>query len=590
MKHLKRLSLLIVFTYMACMAHAQSTFLTYSTENFKITLNNKGHIEGLFDKTSGINYLASGPIAPLISIRCNGEVEAPSSVKARGPLLTLNFGKNNVDLKLKVISRQSYITFELVEVTPANKVELIFWGPYPVTIKETIGETVGVVRNDKFAIGIQALNVKTLGGYPNEENDIEPSYNILEGKNHTDIDDSLKTSVLYRGQTAKPMDFGSVLQAYCRNRSNERIISNWGHDYYVAPAFDDGGVMGSKIALFGSQPEKALEIIGQIEVDEGLPHPVVDGKWLKTSPTASASYLIIDFGESTINEALRLTQKAGLNYLYHGGPFQTWGHFKLNEKSFPDNWNSMKRCVDMAEKQGIHLGLHTLSNFITTNDPYVTPKPDQRLAQVGSSKLMSEIDNQSTEIPVSSPQFFSQMKNNNLHAVLIGSEIIRYKEVSPTTPWLLKECIRGAFGTTPSAHKKGETIIKLMDHGYKTFLTNSQLSEEVAGRIAALFNYTGLRQISFDGLEGNWSTGMGQYGCQLFVKTWYDQLIPELKGKNYQRCQHARALQLAYQHALQLGRTMVCRFSRKPNPIPPEKSGLLPPQFYSLYVGLVQPG
>jgi hypothetical protein len=38
-------------------------------------------------------------------------------------------------------------------------------------------------------------------------------------------------------------------------------------------------------------------------------------------------------------------------------------------------------------------------------------------------------------------------------------------------------------------------------------------------------------QISFDGLEGVWSTGMGQYARSLFTKTWYDNLDPVIKGK-----------------------------------------------------------
>ena len=528
---MKILIFLMVFACSAYAVHAQNNSSIYETHGLKIVLDSRGFVEGIYNKTDNLNYLPPDQMPPLLSIRCNGEVEIPQSMKAKGSLLIFSFGKNQVEAKVKIIARQSYLTLELVELTPASKVELIFWGPYPTTIKETIGETVGVVRNSKFAIGIQALNVKTLGGYPNEENDIEPSFNIFETGSLKDIDGSEANGVLYRGQTAKPTDYGSVIQAYCRNRDKERIISNWGHDYYVAPAFADGGVVGSKIALFGCPPEKALGIIGQIETEEGLPHPVIDGQWLKTSPMASESYLIIDFGENTIDEALKFTQKAGLKYLYHGGPFETWGHFKLNEKSFPDNWNSMKRCVDIAEKQGIYLGVHTLSNFITTNDSYVTPKPDPRLAQVGSSELASDIDTQSTEILVRSPQFFNQMKNNNLHAVVLGNEIIRYREVSSREPWLLRECIRGAFGTISSIHKQGEKFIKLMDHGYKTFLTDSNLSEEVAGNIASLLNYTGLRQMSFDGLEGNWSTGMGQYGCQLFVKTWYDKLIPELKGK-----------------------------------------------------------
>jgi hypothetical protein len=41
--------------------------------------------------------------------------------------------------------------------------------------------------------------------------------------------------------------------------------------------------------------------------------------------------LIMDFGESTLQEAMTVNQQAGLRYLYHGDPFDTWGHFKTEE-------------------------------------------------------------------------------------------------------------------------------------------------------------------------------------------------------------------------------------------------------------------
>lgn len=62
------------------------------------------------------------------------------------------------------------------------------------------------------------------------------------------------------------------------------------------------------------------------------------------------------------------------------------------------------------------------------------------------------------------------MKNNSHHSVVIDNEIIRYNEVSVMEPWKLKGCVRRAFGAKASAHRKGETIGKLMDHGYKVFL------------------------------------------------------------------------------------------------------------------------
>lgn len=505
--------------------------ISYETAAFRMELNDRGDIISIFDKLNNADYLPAGQTAPLLSIRVNNVLEHPSLVKQKNNLLILTFSENKVEAQVKAIAKSGYISFELVGITKAEMVELVVWGPYPTTINETIGECVGVVRNKQFAIGIQSLDVKTLGGYPTDENDIEPSYDIFASGNLVDVSADWKNKKSYRGQTARVKDFGSVLQAYCRNRNKERIISNWAHDFYVAPAFNDGGVKGSKIALFGCPAEKALETIGQIELIEGLPHPVIDGEWGKTARSATASYLIIGFDENNLDKAMALTKKAGLKYLYHGGPFKTWGHFVLNEKAFPENWKSMKNCVDRAKVQGIKLGVHTLSNFITTNDAYVSPIPDKRLAKVGESSLTADIGAESAEILIGSPKYFNQMKNNSLHSVVIGNEIIRYKEVSAGEPWKLTGCVRGAFNTKASSHKKGDKIGKLMDHGYKVFLSDADLSAEIAKNISELFNETGLMQVSFDGLEGVWSTGMGQYARSLFTKTWYDNLNTEIKGK-----------------------------------------------------------
>jgi len=77
-----------------------------------------------------------------------------------------------------------------------------------------------------------------------------------------------------------------VLQAYCRNRSSDRVIANWGYEKYLAPAYSDGGVIGSKIALFACPAAHALETMGAIEVAEGLPHPMLDGVWAKVATNA----------------------------------------------------------------------------------------------------------------------------------------------------------------------------------------------------------------------------------------------------------------------------------------------------------------
>ena len=357
-----------------------------------------------------------------------------------------------------------------------------------------------------------------------------PAFDIFKQENINNMHPKADGSVLYRIEAAKPTKAGSSLQAYCRNRDQERIVSDFNHKKIAVPTHNDGGVLGSKIAIFGCPTDQALQHVGAIEIAEGLPHPLIDGEWAKTSPFANAAYLITAFTEDNVQEAIELTKKAGLKYLYHyGKTFENWGHFDLYDGEFPNGVEGLKRCVEMAEAEGVNMGTHCLSNFITTNDPYVTPVPDKRLAKVGSSIITNDIDETTGIIPIQSPDFFNQMENNNLKTVVIGEELIRYGRVSDEAPWQLLDCQRGAFGTKAARHQSGAVISKLLDHAYKVFLTDADLTIEMSETLATLYNNTGLRQISFDGLEGNRSTGLGTYGESLMPYTWYNALSEDLK-------------------------------------------------------------
>ncbi|RPE08692.1 hypothetical protein EGT74_16780 [Chitinophaga lutea] len=525
------LPLLAVLTGVAALPAAAQ--VNFKTKQWSLQLDNSGKLTSMKSLALQKEFVFADKAGALMSIKKDGQLHAPRSCawNAKKSELLLTYPEAGMEAKVKVQRNDHYISFELTQLTQPDKVDLVLWGPYPVTLADTVGEVVGVVRSKDFAIGIQALNIKTLGGYPNAESDIEPSYDVFEGGNKVDVKEDDMNKQLFRGDVARPTDYGAVLQAFCRNRGRDRVIENWGHSAYLAPAFNDGGVVGSKIALFGVTNADVLPTISQIELREGLPHPMLDGQWGKQARHASESYLIMDFGTANLDEAIAATKQAGLRYLYHGDPFENWGQFKLRPREFPQNWASMKQCVETAKTKGVRLGVHTLSNFITTNDPYVTPVPDTRLAKVGYSRLSAAVDANAKELAIEDPVFFNQFQNNTLKSVVVGNEIIRYGTVSTSAPWKLLDCERGAFGTKAAAHRQHDTVGKLMDHPYKVFLTNYALQEEMSTTIARLFNETGLMQISFDGLEGCLSSGMGQYARQLFVKNWYDHLSPELKGR-----------------------------------------------------------
>lgn len=498
--------------------------------DMQLCLDESGRIIRMAGLRTGVDHLHPDSASYLIRMRFNDEILVPRAMEyvPEESMLYFLFG-NQMEVKVSVKEKEDYTVFRLHNIAGPLKPDLLIWGPYFTSIGQTIGETVGVVRNNDFAVGLQALNPRTIGGYPWLENDVMPEMDYFDQQGYSDLMKGGIAHTLYRIEAARPVAGGSALHAYCRSRHQTRSIPNWGYTNYTAPPFADGGLTGSSIALFGCQPEKVLYTIGFLELGEGLPHPKIDGQWGKTAPGASAAYMILDFSEADIDKALAYTKQAGLRYLYHSSPFSSWGHFTLKENYFPEGKKSLKNCVDRAKEKDIFIGLHTLSNFITTNDAYVSPVPDKRLAKSGASTLSHGIARNANKIQIDDPAHFKQYRNNHLKAVVIGDEIIRYAAVSETEPWILTDCVRGAFGTRAGSHLKGDSIYKLADHAYKVFLSNPELSQEIAGNIASIYNETGLRQISFDGLEGNRSTGMGNYGEILFVKTWFDQLNSKIK-------------------------------------------------------------
>ena len=504
------------------------------TDTAVFEIDASGSLSKIVREGSGRQLIAAGQPSPLLQCRIDGRWHRPDRAQWNPSTsrLTLSFTTASAEAEIATTSRGTHLSLKVIKVRSTTGlplgIELVLWGPYPTVIGETIGEIVGVVRDRLDAIGIQALNVKTLGGYPVRENDIEEEFGADDTGWYPDLPEALKKGQGFRGDTARPTSFGSVLQAFTRDRSRSRVISNWGHDHYVAPPYLDAGVVGSGIALFAGPESQALKTIGAIELAEGLPHPLIDGVWGKEARGATASYLIMDFSEANVERAIEMTRRAGLKYLYHSSPFASWGHFQLKPPLFPNGWTGFRICVEKARRAGIDIGFHTLSNFITPTDPYVTPVPDAGLAVIGSTELSGDIGSDTTEISLSDPYFF--LKGSTLNTARIGEELIRFSTLTTAAPWRLLQCQRGAWGTRATAHSVGSTVDRLLDHPYKTFLADARLSIEIARKIADFCNRTGARQLSFDGLEGNWASGHGQYGRTLFTEAWERALDPDLRG------------------------------------------------------------
>lgn len=497
---------LILFTCLLCLSLSSNAQVSFISGELKMSINKQGSLTELSNSASGKNYLSADTLSGLITLVSKSMRFQPSSMSydKTQKKMTLGYKEAGVTIDVRVENKNTHLVLEIIRAVPAIKIDAIIWGPFPNTIGKTIGEIIGVVRDGEISLGIQVLNIKTLGG----------DYPSLEG------------STWARGIAAVPAKWGSKLQAYSINRDRDRFVDAWGGLYKNMPvkALKGETVVGSKIAVFSCKEAQTFDRLEQIEIAENLPRPKVNGVWFKKSNVYGKSYMISSYGEKDIDEMIGYTKRAGLVSLYHEGPFKSWGKFVLNPEQFPNGKDGLKNCVDKAHAAGLFLGMHTLTNFINTNDPYVSPVPDNRLSFTGTSTLNRNVDADQNTIEVISPEYFNDEKGNNLHTVKIGSELIRYKSVSSTAPYLLLDCQRGAFGTTRTAHQAGDQVGKLLDHSYNVFFPNLDMQREIATNIANLMNETGVDHLDLDGHEGALASGQGDYALELFAKDVYDQV------------------------------------------------------------------
>ena len=237
----------------------------FDLAELRLTVDDRGQVIGLLDRTGEVQYAAAGQSSPLLQIRVGGEFLAPQSSEwdAARRRMTLHYPGVTAVIQAEV--KSTHVNLELVELSPLEKVDRVQWGPIATGIGQTVGEVIGVVRNDDFAVGLQLLNVKTLGGPADNE----------EGRDTS------------RGRTAVPTAWGSTLQAYALDRSRPRTISVWGDNFphMPVPVIPGETVIGTKIALFGCPASRRLSALGRSRLPKDYPIP----SWTANGPAPTAT-------------------------------------------------------------------------------------------------------------------------------------------------------------------------------------------------------------------------------------------------------------------------------------------------------------
>lgn len=456
------------------------------------------------------------PGSPIGMTVREGILNAPVSADIKDGTVVLDFGGYNVVLGFKVRYDNS-IRLEVTDIP--DFIEGFVFGPYAVPDAVDFGEKVGAAwLADGSAVCIQGLNTKTVGEIP------------FKYTNNTGFP---SPSSLVAGKSGE----FTVINCFAENMTVPKITSIPGIPEFKANTVEapKGLITGAAVILtYGKNADELLDKIGEIEIEEGLPHPTINGEWAKKSKHANDIYLI--FENDDFNEQVKIAERAGISDIYFGSPFESWGHFGVSRSKYPGGMDEFVSITEKAAEKGIHIGFHTLTNFITTNDSYITPVPHDKLLFCDETPVTSDISESAAEIPVG--QALNYIHRTTLNAARIDDEIIRYEKYDGEKKALVG-CTRGAFGTKPASHQKGTIIKRLIDHGYATLFPDLELQHEMAEKIGSFIKTAHLGRISFDGVEGCAYTGRGEYATAEFVRDVYDTAGQELLS-DASYCSHYR--------------------------------------------------
>ena len=241
--------------------------------------------------------------------------------------------------------------------------------------------------------------------------------------------------------------------------------------------------------------------------NEPVPKSRVGGPWSMGAEETRGSYLFADLAAKDTDAWIEMARRGGFTNLHLHGWWSSLGHYEPRAAYFPGGLDEMKATAERIRAAGLKPGIHTLTACISPNDPWVTPVPSPHLIASNRytlAKPLSATDKTIfvNELPAEGHDVIWSYSGNG-NALRVGSELIRYSAISREQPYAFLECERGAFKTQAAAHAEGAAVDYLQQR-YIAFYPDpkSPLADELAERIARVYNACELEMIYFDGSEG----------------------------------------------------------------------------------------
>ncbi|MBK8501350.1 MAG: hypothetical protein IPL46_03595 [Saprospiraceae bacterium] len=572
---------------------SNKALINLSTSYFNIQIDDKGFITSMKNITiePEKEFATADNFSPLMCLfdsKSNAIYEPESAeFNKKDHTITLIYANQSV-AKILIDVKDKYFKFTLLSLSSRNNIDKIQWGPFQTNITNLFGEVIGVARDTSeainYAIGVLALNDNTIGGLVKNPGDAAPFQYIIHSPDSTrfplpsDLHEGQLFSIggdgisdvafyshyedyfrILYGNTALIDSLGRVFITYhSTDRRKERTV------YFSLIPFLDAnkpnhieaqplpGVdyIGSSIALWGSPDSTALlDVIENIVLGEGLPHPTINGKWIKDParyiPDVSTSGKLFD---STYSYTSQLGFKA-----VHANDLPMFkpdrgnnGHidgadFEIRLFNFSSGNKSHREFADILKTEDILLGRHTITTSLAQGTKDASPIPNDSLCYQLKRILVNDISANDTIVEVNDPKHLEEIASweghcENLNMIKIDKELIYYMGVSETPPYLLKNVKRAYWGTEASSHRANEAIYKLqvtINYGYDGLIPNIYLQDKIAEYYSDVSYINGMHFIDLDGQEFLFNQGHGYYSVKRFFRSMFDRAA--IRGIPYLR-------------------------------------------------------
>jgi hypothetical protein len=212
------------------------------------------------------------------------------------------------------------------------------------------------------------------------------------------------------------------------------------------------------------------------------------------------------------------------------GYYSCWGHFLVDLGVFPGGREEIRQFNQQLLKEAnVRDTVYTLSGFLkpmSKPEPFITPKPDPRLAKWDpETTLSATISPEEGELIIENAEGVEEViKQSNNKVICLGNEMIEFKSAEAENGKLhLNGVERGAFKTEAVAHKAGCQVKFMYVSGYHNFYPGTvDMNNEMARYIGQDAQETDAGVVILDGYESCFETGHSEYALNTFAKTIYD--------------------------------------------------------------------